>query len=40
MAAVPMLRINVDVEPQGTSIFRALARELHVTDNFTLGTEC
>jgi hypothetical protein len=37
MAAVPMLRINVELGNPGTAIFGDLACQLHITDNFTLG---
>ncbi len=37
MAAVPMLRINVELELRKAAIGGALPCQLHITDNFTLG---
>jgi hypothetical protein len=37
MAAVLMLRRNVKLEIQETAIGEALARQLHIPNNFTFG---
>jgi hypothetical protein len=37
MAAIPMLRRNVKLEISAPAICAALARQLHIPNNFTFG---
>ena len=37
MAAVPMLRRNVELETPETAICRALESQLHIPNNFTFA---
>jgi hypothetical protein len=37
MAAIPMLRRNVELEISAPAICAALARQLHTPNNFTFG---
>ena len=40
MAAVPMLRINVELGIPKTAIGESLANQLHISGNFTFFKEC
>jgi hypothetical protein len=37
MAAIPMLRRNAELEISAPAICAALARQLHIPNNFTFG---